>query len=276
MEKITLDVVYTLAGIGSSSGLYFDHDRLFVISDNASVLYRYVPKDDTVSQIPLYAAAVCENIPKKDKPDLEALAFHDGLLYAFGSGSTFKRNRLFCIDVKTESVTSHDLTLLYQRMRTVSGIDVHNFNIEGGFWANGNWFLFQRGNGNLAKNGFFSIDDLFHTSATVVFYEMELPDINGFGSGFTDAVMVDGDCWFLASAENSASTYDDGDVAGSAIGRLNLETGKLTDFTIISDDHKFEGLSFYASGLGSVSFLLCEDNDSDVLEARIYELKISH
>jgi hypothetical protein len=81
--------------------------------------------------------------------------------------------------------------------------------------------------------------------------------------------------YFLASAENSNSTYDDGEVLGSIIGRIDVKKMKI-DFTQkISDTHKFEGLTLYKKSSNEIEFLLCEDNDTEVLEADVYKLVIS-
>ena len=79
---------------------------------------------------------------------------------------------------------------------------------------------------------------------------------------------------FLAAAENTESTYDDGEVFGSIIGRIDIETMKI-DFTkVISNSHKFEGLTVFKDSNEKIEFLLCEDTDSDVLETQIYKFTL--
>jgi len=47
------------------------------------------------------------------------------------------------------------------------------------------------------------------------------------------------------------------------------------DFTQkISDSHKFEGLTLYNKTENQIEFLLCEDNDTEVLETNIYKLTL--
>ena len=78
----------------------------------------------------------------------------------------------------------------------------------------------------------------------------------------------------MAAAENTESTYDDGEVFGSIIGRIDIETMKI-DFTkVISNNHKFEGLTVFKNSNEKIEFLLCEDKDSDVLETQIYKLTL--
>lgn len=275
MKKIALDLFCTLAGIGSSSGIFYQGENLFLLSDNASWLYAYHLELQSLKQIPLFDAAITENIPKKQKPDLEALSYADGALYAFGSGSTPNRNRGFRWQPETGALQELALAGLYEKMQQLSGIDQANFNIEGAFKTNGHWYFFQRGNGAAARNGFFRFSGSWENPAGLRFTQVVLPTINNFSSGFTDATWADEKCYFLASAEDSGSTFEDGAVAGSALGVLDLESGRVIDFLVISDTHKFEGLTLRDQQQVSLSFLLCEDNDSDVLRSDIYELKIS-
>ena len=78
----------------------------------------------------------------------------------------------------------------------------------------------------------------------------------------------------MATAEDTQSTYNDGEVLGSLIGRINLKTMKI-DFTQkISSIHKFEGLTLYRNSKEKIEFLLCEDKDTEVLETEIYKLTL--
>ena len=131
-------------------------------------------------------------------------------------------------------------------------------------------FLFQRGNGATAKNGIIKIDDKLN----IEFVPFALPKLKTVESSFTDAILVDNKIYFLATAENSTSTYDDGDVLGSSIGSIDMQTMAI-EFTLkISDSQKFEGLTLYNKTPGQIEFLLCEDKDSEVLESIIYSLKL--
>jgi hypothetical protein len=78
----------------------------------------------------------------------------------------------------------------------------------------------------------------------------------------------------LATAEDTESTYDDGEVLGSLIGRINLKTMKI-DFTQNSDTHKFR-IDFIHQFKRKIEFLLCEDKDTEVLETDIYKLSFSN
>ena len=85
---------------------------------------------------------------------------------------------------------------------------------------------------------------------------------------------MDNQIYFLAAAEKSESTYLDGEVNGTIIGRLSPETLKVEYNEKISDVHKFEGITLYLKNSNSLEFLLCEDKDSEDLKSTIYKLTI--
>jgi hypothetical protein len=58
------------------------------------------------------------------------------------------------------------------------------------------------------------------------------------------------------------------------IGCIDVKTMEVVFTKEISDRHKFEGLTLRYDSENELSFLLCEDNDSDQLEADIYLLKL--
>lgn len=271
MNELKLEILYTIIGIGSASGLHLEGSDLFVVSDNASVIYQFDTENRQLQSHKLYDSDVSENILKKQKPDLECLAYADAHLYAFGSGSTENRHKVYRFSPDTKKTETLDLSRLYSKMQQASGIDVSNFNLEGAFFAYDNWYFFQRGNGSDGQNGFFRCSDLSE-NATVKFTPVHLPKILENPCGFTDAVFKNGNCYFLAAAESSGSTYEDGDVGGSAIGKIDLKTGKVTGFFMLSGFLKFEGLTMIGETKEELAFLLCVDDDSDVLESKIYRL----
>jgi hypothetical protein len=145
-------------------------------------------------------------------------------------------------------------------------------NIEGVCFGSVYWYLFQRGNGENSINGIFSIHN--NDKNIIEFYPIELPKIEEVNMTFTDAILIDEKFYFLASAENSSSTYNDGEILGSIIGRIDVNSFQI-DFTQkISDFQKFEGLTLYDKTEDTIEFLLCEDNDTETLETTIYKLTL--
>ena len=277
MEKFQLSLLFKIIGLGSASGLLFQNNTILAIGDNSSYLYEYQTETAKLQRHPL-AENAQENTPKAFKPDFEAITQYADSIYIFGSGSTENRNFMVQVDSKTkEVIKTQELTDLYLTMQSFAKIAPEDFNIEGVIYNGETWFFFNRGNGKTGKNIVFTVEGKnLVNEFQIISNEYKLPKIKGVRTSFTDAILVEDKIYFLASAENSNSTYDDGEVLGSIIGRIDVKKMKI-DFTQkISDTHKFEGLTLYKKSSNEIEFLLCEDNDTEVLEADIYKVVLSN
>lgn len=272
MEQFTIELLFQIIGIGSASGLVYKDNSLFIISDNSSFLYEYHIQEKQLSKIKLLENSQ-ENIPKKDKFDFESIALKGNELHLLGSGSTSKREKRIIYNLDSSAIEEKDLSKIYQNLKQTASVSDEELNIEGALFCNEKWFLFQRGNGANSRNGVFKTKSLeIECHAELV--EVQLPKIKHVETSFTDAVLVEDKIYFLATAEDCNSTYDDGEIFGSIIGRMDCNTFEI-DFTLkISDTHKFEGLTLYKNTATEIAFLVCQDNDSDVLETNIYKLSI--
>ncbi|MEO8516215.1 MAG: hypothetical protein ABI426_05695 [Flavobacterium sp.] len=271
MEKFQLTTFLEMEGLGSASGLVFKDNSLYIISDNSGFLYEYKIDTEVLHQHRLIQNS-SENILKKNKPDFEAIALKGNELHIFGSGSTEKRNRTFIFDIKTNSVSEETLAPLYQKIKQSVGISDDELNIEGALFYKNDLYLFQRGNGFNSKNGIVKIDP----NNSIEFQSMVLPKIKHVEATFTDAIVVEDKIYFLAAAEDTISTYEDGEILGSIIGCMNIVTFEI-DFTHeISSQHKFEGLTLYKNSENKIEFLLCEDNDTEALESKIYKITLEN
>ncbi|MBT2563407.1 hypothetical protein J7E50_01305 [Pedobacter sp. ISL-68] len=280
MHSTTLEVFAEIDGIGSASGLFLHEDFLYIIGDNSGYLNEYNIKTKKLRKIQILFDKTLdqlENIPKSLKPDFEILCHNNNKLYILGSGSTPKRNLMIEFDLKTQKVIQKDLTETYSLLKSISKIDDQNFNLEGATFTGNEWLLFNRGNGLDAKNGVFKIQgaDLAKTKQ-VKFNHFKLPNIDHVESSFTDAVLVKNEIFFIATAEDTKSTYADGEILGSFIGSINLQILKLTFSNKISGKHKFEGITLLSQNERSTTFLLCEDRDNEELKTVIYKLVINH
>ena len=103
-----------------------------------------------------------------------------------------------------------------------------------------------------------------------------MPKIKHVETSFTDAILVEDKIYFLATAEDTSSTYYDGEILGSIIGGMNSKTFEIEFTKKITDTNKFEGLTLYSKTNDKIEFLLCEDNDSEVLESTIYKLVLTN
>lgn len=272
MEKFQLTLLFKIIGIGSASGLVYHDEKLYLISDNSTFLYEYSIPTEKLNKIALVENAQ-DNIAKKDKPDFEAIALKGNDLVVLGSGSTQNRNKVVKYDMNSKKIQERNFEKMYEKIKSQLHISADELNIEGLIVTAETIYFFQRGNGTNGKNGIIYANDDAENQV-FQFIPFDLPKIKNIPTTFTDAVLVNDTIYFLASAEDTTSTYLDGEVLGSIIGTIDLKTMKLTGSVQISETNKFEGLTLYKQSENEIEFLLCEDTDSELLESNIYKLVI--
>jgi len=279
MHSTTLEVFAEIDGINSASGLFLKGDLLYIIGDNSAYLNVYNIKTKALQKMQILfdkELSQLENILKSLKPDFEILCQHESKLYILGSGSTPKRNLMIEFDLKTHKIIQKDLTETYGNLKSTARIDDQNFNLEGAIFTGKTWLLFNRGNGIDAENGIFKIEGTDLTKAEwSKFNRFKLANIDHVESSFTDATLVKNEIFFIATAEDTKSTYADGEILGSFIGSINLQSLKLTFSNKISGKHKFEGITLFSQTEHNTTFLLCEDRDTEELKTVIYKLAIN-
>jgi hypothetical protein len=271
MDKFQLSLLYTINGIGATSGLIFKDNSLFMISDNSSFLYEFKMEEKQLYKIKLFENSQ-ENIAKKDKLDFESITLFNNKLYLFGSGSTKKRDKRFTYNLESKEIKEKDLSKLYEKLKDFASISDDELNIEGAIIDTENYYFFQRGNGANSKNGLFVYNK---ETKKIQFTAIKLPKVDDVEATFTDAILIEKTVYFLAAAENTTSTYNDGEVLGSFIGSFNLKDMELHFIQKISDTNKFEGLTLYNKSETEIEFLLCEDNDTEELVSGIYKLTLN-
>lgn len=271
MEKFQLQLFFQIIGIGSASGLLYYDNLLYIISDNSSYLYEYSIDSNELNKIALVDSPE-ENILKKNKPDFESMTLAENKIFILGSGSTEKRKNITSYSIKSKEINNNDFSKPYDSLMKVSGITSENMNIEGFIYSQNKAILFQRGNGEKGINGVFEIKS---NNSEIQFHKISLPKINNIEASFTDAILVDETIYFLASVENTTSTYEDGEILGTFLGKMKLDTFSVEETILISNKHKFEGITLFQKTEKQLEFLLCEDNDTDLLESNIYKLIIT-
>jgi len=272
MEKFQLSILFKIIGIGSASGLLYQNDLLYIISDNSTFLYEYSLAEQHLKKIALVDYPEY-NIAKADKPDFEAITGREGTIFIAGSGSTEKRQLAYRYNKELGKKEKIDQTELYRKIKHQLNFKDGELNIEGFIFHKKYLYLFQRGNGSEGKNGIISVyNDRYQSE--IGFTLIDLPKIKNVPATFTDAILVDDKIYFLACAEDTTSTYLDGEIMGSMIGTIDLKTMKLEKCIEISDKHKFEGLTLYTKSASEIEFLLCEDADSEIMETNIFKLVI--
>ncbi|WP_353184058.1 hypothetical protein [Parapedobacter lycopersici] len=276
MTDFVLKVVATVVGVGAASGLFFRDDSVYLISDNSNYLYRYSLSADALDKVLLIADSLHEQLPKKLKRDFEAIAADGDRFYIYGSGSSDngKRNLRITLDMESRQTDAVEaMTDSYARLRELAGLRKDDFNLEGAIHRDGNVYLFNRGNGPNQMNSIFKLDA---ANRDTTFLPVELPELGGVRTALTDAVMVGGDTvYFLAAAEDTESAYHDGAVNGTLLGTLSLPDFTLGDYILISDSHKFEGITFVEADTKHLTFFLCEDPDNGEQATALYRLTLN-
>jgi hypothetical protein len=273
MSSFKLKKIVKIDGLGAASGLVYDNGIIYAIGDNSSFLYEFDEKTKVLQKYPLVENAQ-EQTEKAQKLDFEAITKYQNQLYIFGSGSTKNRCKMVQFDLQTKKVVvTLDLTSLYEKMQELAKINSDEFNIEGVTRDQESWYFFHRGNSIHHRNVVFSLQakDLL-AGEKLVYHEIELPKIDKVTTSFTDAILLKNTFYFLAAAEDTLSTYDDGEVLGSCIGAIDIATMTLNFCQQITSENKFEGLTLYKDKNNELVFLLCEDTDTEVQESDIYKL----
>ncbi|MFO0726262.1 MAG: hypothetical protein U1E65_20930 [Myxococcota bacterium] len=219
---------------------------------------------------------------KAQKPDIELGAtFSLGgqeTAVLFGSGSTAARMRAAWIrEVGGALVAANgDITSLYTAAMKRLGIGPDVLNLEGCAPSGDKIVFFQRGNGAGGVNASFAVKQKTLEAALLEGRPIEASDIREVrrydlsrfepeGLGFSDAApLPDGRILFLAAAEDSPNTFDDGAILGSVLGVMDAD-GNLSGVTRVPDGpdgpYKLEGLTVLGVEGGVARVMAVEDAD---------------
>ncbi len=283
LRTLDLDQAYQKgrpSHISAASGLVVDEKNFYVIADDELSLATF-PRDGSPGKMtPLFSGTLPlkHKERKKQKPDLESLIkFGDGLL-AIPSGS--RPNRVRGIFLKNKQPQPVDYSDIYKHLQS----SFPELNIEGSVIRGNEFILLQRGNGAANKNALIILDlqsvqaavSLGHPISKTSLIEIKLIDLevlNQVPLSFTDAALDDsGDIWFLAAAEASNSTFNDGQYVGSILGRIDKKNN-IVSTSELDCPHKPEGLA-----LDTVNscFWIVTDADDSSQAAGLYEIKFNN
>jgi hypothetical protein len=229
----------------SASGVEVVDGIIYILSDDASILYKVKHDLSIIERIVLYSSSngVSEHIPKPDKADLEAMAqfsingYKHLLLMGSGSKSP-QRDKGFLVKLPTNYNRKHivwevKLSSFYQFLRSHEDITTNQeINLEGLAFGNEKVYLLNRGNPSGSQDVALSFDKAEfiefiqgHTEGVPfpAVHKISLPVLSGIKTGFTGADFFDNRFWFTCSAEDTENAYDDGAVVGSKVGVLEIE-----------------------------------------------------
>lgn len=212
--------------VAAASGLARARGRLYVAADDELSLAVFAAGSGAPGdvlrladqELPAEAAA-----RKAAKADLEAVAaLPGGGLVVLGSGSGDRRHRGFVVSLDGEDVSELDLARLHAAIeREVDG----PLNLEGAEWHAGRLLLAQRGAAGAASA---VVRVAWPSLAVEGVASVEAGTLDGVPLGLTDlARLPDGRLLASYAAEDTDNAYDDGAVAGSAVGVLGEQSHRV-------------------------------------------------
>lgn len=250
--------------VRAASGLAWLGTELLAIQDDARFVARIDPATGRGTAIALPLGPDGKRLhdatrgTKALKLDFEACftVERDGAteLFAIGSGSTERREQVARIQFERSGATP-DVELaahgaLYELLREARSFSGSELNIEGAVARPGELWLFQRGNG-AERDGIAATNAVAALPlAPLLAYlrgererppeiarvtRYELGTVEGVPLTFTDATWSHDELAFVASAEASPDTVQDGVVLGTRIGTL-AEDGSARTFPLL-DEH---------------------------------------
>lgn len=243
--------------------------HLAIIQDDASFLALVDPHGASVQAVTLPSAQGVRQFDeargnKLDKPDFEACFVAQGTLFAFGSGSHARRERVASISHQAGAwaVCERHVPELYRALRAEPDFAGSELNLEGALLLGDKVRFFQRGNG-ATRDGRrpvnatcdVSLDALLgyltgsseRVPALCDVVQYELGRIAEVPLTFTDAALhPTRGVVFLACAEASPDAIRDGEVVGTAVGIADaddtLRWGLLLDENGQPSRDKAEGI----------------------------------
>lgn len=229
--------------IPSASGLEVVGNNIYIVGDDSPYLYQLDNNFKLIDKIALTDTAGFESgrVAKDKKMDLESMASFSANgkthLLIFGSGSTEARMKAIVAEVdvatgKVSNMNTYPLERLYKKLQQderVVGSAI--LNIEGAAVESGKLYLMHRGV-NKEPNVLLVYDlenfIVFLAEEGEVPTERVIPlklkELNGFEAGLSGAHIFDGKLFFTASVEGTTDAIADGEVFGSYVGFIDLDS----------------------------------------------------
>lgn len=265
----------------SGSGITKVGDQFFAIGDDAPFLFGLNKDFQIVNQLVLMDTVGFKGgkIPKKIKPDFEALEFIEDLgVLVLGSGSKSpQRDQILLVQPNVaQSIEVLDGQRFFSYLRNHPDLQAAPLNIEAVAIQDSILWV-----GNRGKNVFFgwNVSALVHALRTgqpipeARTIAVDLPSIQGIEAGLSGAVAVphQNKIIFTASVEGTDDTYNDGEILGSFVGVLNLTTSQIQTMRLPEDKGvlKIESITFGAAPQASQAQIVMISDDDQSLDSWI-------
>jgi hypothetical protein len=283
------------AYLSSASGLVRVNQHLYVVADDELQLGVFTLGGASAGKLlRLLSGELPDQLKprKKLKPDFEVLVrlpafagYQHGALLALGSGSTANRHRGVLVSLDAQGgVRGAPRVLDVAAWFTPLAAEFEKLNLEGAFVSEQQFCLLQRGNKGHSANAVVQYDlhdvlsalqqDVLPVLPPQAIHTMQLGDINGIPLCFTDACALADGCWlFAAVAEDTDSTYDDGEFLGAVIGLVDA-SNKLLWTRRVMPQFKIEGIEVQPQA-GGLTVLLVTDADNPAVPAYLLSAELA-
>lgn len=276
------DALATPRAMTAGSGLIKDRDGLWAVGDDLHHLIHIPWGNEVANGHRMFVGDLPEepHARKAQKPDTEAFfeisrRGHEAVWLAMPSGS--KPNRVKgAVIRKSEKVEiiERDFSPLYE----ILSLQISELNIEGATLWRDQLVFFQRGNGKSRMNALISVklkdfiqgfkDGSIDASAFSI-QPVDLGEWDGAAITFTDGFAHRGTLVFTATAEQTDSTYDDGEVAGSVVGVWDGLRARIIGRVAKA---KIEGLALNKATETEMTCYAITDNDDPTRPSELLNL----
>ena len=274
------------AYVAAASGLVRTGGMLYVVADDDVHLAEFPEAGDEHGRLlRILPGQLPEDHAerKRAKPDFEALvllppreAQPHGALLAVPSGSTDRRERAAVVPLDRdgracEGCNEVSLSPLYEAIRA----EIPALNIEGAAVCGERLYLFQRGNGPDGVNAVCVVDlegvlaavasgDPVGPQLVEELRRREIGELGGVRLGFTDAAPIgDGRLVYIAAAEDTPNTYDDGPLVGAVAGVMTGDC-EILGHHELDCPIKIEGVAAEKGDAGIELLLVADADDPGV------------
>jgi hypothetical protein len=274
------------AHVAAASGVVQRAEYVYVIGDDELHMAVFDVTSDAPGELRrvLSGELPAEHDARKEaKPDLEALTtlppFEDhphGALLGLGSGSTPARDRGFAWRLAADgSLDGDPIELDLAPLYTLLRDQLEALNVEGAAVMGEELWLLQRGNSSEGANVVVALscaevlaslvrDRTLAAEELRRLLAFDLGELSGAALTFSDASAIGEELLvFTASAEDSASTYEDGEILGSVVGTIDTD-GHVHRLRTIDRKYKVEGVhAVLDTGVIGMTFV-CDQDDPEV------------
>ncbi|MBI1268506.1 MAG: hypothetical protein GC193_13860 [Cryomorphaceae bacterium] len=221
-----------LVDVPSASGIAKVNDQLFVIGDNSPFLFALTADYQIQERIRLPLDVYDITIPKKRKPDFEAMTVVERngkkQLLIFGSGSKSpERDLLMMVEVESRDIQKFSLTDFYAEIIASTALTPDTLNIEAAAAIENRLFLFNREENRVFELLISQFLEYIENAGPIPSFHhcrLSLPTMNGVQAKISGASAVPNESTivFTASVEDNPNPIDDGAILGSFVGLLNV------------------------------------------------------